>query len=243
MPTRAYSRLLAAIALSALWLGYVPRAVLIVPSAAAHVLHDIRPEVRGLMLAVYPQGASLPLPLPRIAAFGAEREAHSDLPFVALLHAGHERDAALQQAVEWLEAEVAADVTPIVVAPRSDRRRAGEAATIRQRYGWRSILLENNQSAVDLVARLPTAEGGGILVLLGDQTPHVVRTIRRTPRVTGAVIVAEVGLAAQAERLARLGVGSDAALTLDLRSAVQSAWNRDRTASQILQITTRFTRY
>ena len=195
------------------------------------------------MLAVYPQGASVPLPLPRIAAFGAEYESPADSRFVAVLQIAEEREAALQQAVQWIESAATAEATPIVVAPRSDRRRASEAAMIRHRHGWRSILLENNQSAVDLVSRLPTTGGGGVLVLLGEQTPHVVRTIRRTPRVTDALIVAELGLTVQAERLAQSGVGSDAALTLDLRSAAQAARNRDHTASQILQITTRFTRY
>ena len=243
MPTRASARLLIAVALSTLWLGYVPRAVLIVPPASLAVIDDIRLELRGLMLAVYPYGVAALPPLPRIALFDAGNRAEDALPFAAILTVAEERDAALAQAVEWLEVDAVDGAEPIVVAPHSDRRRAREAAAIRRRHGWRSILLEDGETAGELVERLPTAAAGRVLVLLGDRTPHVVRTIRTTPRVAGAVVVAEAGLSVQAERLAELGVGSDAVLALDLRSAVRSARNYRGVASQTLHITTRFIRY
>ena len=195
------------------------------------------------MLAVYPDGVASPLPLPRIALFDAGSRAEDVLPFTAILTVAEERDAALAQAVEWLEADAVAGAEPIVVAPRSDRRRAREAAAIRRRHGWRSILLEDGETADELVERLPAAAAGRMLVLLGDRTPHVVRTIRTTPRVAGAVVVAEVGLSVQAERLAELGVGADAALVLDLRSAARSARNHNGVAPRTLHITTRFIRY
>ena len=193
------------------------------------------------MLAVYPDDVTVPLPLPRVALFDAGSGTNAAAPFAAILTVDKERDAALTQAVEWLEAGADDGTKPIVVAPRSDQQRAREAAAIRRRHGWRSILFEDDETTGELVERL--TEAGRILVLLGEHTPHAVHTIRTTASVAGAVVVAEVGLSIQAERLVETGVGFDAVLALDLRSAARSARNHNGVAPRTLHITTRFIRY